>query len=141
MSASQALCLTRLGRPFLLPRESARRVVPLTGEEILTSVGVALVMLEGLPAVLIEPERLTSAVAEVEVSKAEVSEADIPERKVSAPLDGSVAQSLGDPARLAVVVDHPGELLYAIAADQVRPAGDGEAALPIDLRKGLMDGD
>ncbi len=141
MSASQALCLTRLGRPFLLPRESARRVVSLTGEEILTSAGVALVMLEGLPSVLIEPEQLTSRVSEAEVSTADVAEADGSKEKVSAPLNGPVPQSLGDPARLAVVVDHSGDLLFAIAADQVRPAGDGETALPIDLRKGLMDGD
>lgn len=130
MSASQALCLTRLGRPFLLPRQSARRVVSLSGEEILTSAGVALVVLDGLPAVLIEPERLTSTVSEAGASEATITET----------IDSASDESSGDAARLAVVVDRPGDILFAIAADQVRPAGDGEAAQLIDLKKGLMDG-
>ena len=124
MSASQTLCLTRLGRPFLLPRQSARRVVSLTGEEILAAAGVALVVLDGLPAVLIEPERLISAVPDM-----------------SEPIDGPLADCPGETARLAVVVDHPGDVLFAIAADQIGPAGDGQAAQTIDVRKGLMDGD
>lgn len=131
MSASQTLCLTRLGRPFFLPRASARRVVLLTGEEILTAAGMALIALDGVPAVLIEPERLASTFSEGGASEATTSE----------PVDGSPAESSGDAARLAVVVDYPGDVLFAIAADQVRPAGDGDAAQSIDLRKGLMDGE
>ncbi len=105
-------------------------MVSLSGEEILAAAGVALVVLDGLPAVLIEPERFASTVSDGWASEETTSE----------PVDGSLAQSPGNAARLAVVVNQPGDVLLAIAADQVRPAGAGEVAQPIDLRKGLMDG-
>ncbi len=121
MSARQALCLTRLGRPYLLPRQSARRLVPLSEEAVLVGPGVALLSLEGLPAVLVEPDRLVASSA----ANAEQE---------------SATESTRIAPRLALMLESPGDVCWAIAADEVGPADESvQSAAWLDLKKGMTD--
>ncbi len=99
--------------------------------------GAALVVLEGLPVLLVEPERLaesTTVPANESVVNASGTEGD----------DGvkdCLTHAVQRAARLAVVVNTPGDLLFAIAADQIGPMRDEWTARPIDVRKGLINGE
>ncbi len=121
MSARQALCLTRLGRPYLLPRQSAHRLVAISEEAILTGPGVALLALDGLPALLVEPEYLMA-------------------RSSAVPEQGSSdAMTQGLP-RLALMVKAFGDVFLAVAADEVGPADESaQNAQWLDLKKGMTD--
>ncbi len=122
MSARQALCLTRLGRPYLLSRQSAHRLVPISEETILYGPGVALLALDGLPALLVEPEHLMDGLSSVALEQGS---------------SDAVSQAM---PRLALMVKASGDVFLAIAADEVGPADEStQSAQWLDLRKGMTD--
>lgn len=111
----------RSGRRYLLPRQLARRLVPMTDEAILVGSGVALVAVEGLPAVLVEPAQL--------LAKPVLMDQDMTPPGDQQPL-----------ARFALLVEALGDVSWAIAADEVGPAdGEHQDASWLDLTKGLVD--
>jgi len=121
VSSRQALCLVRSGRRYLLPRQLARRLVPMTDEAFLVGSGVSLVSVEGLPALFVEPAQLLATPATMDQ-------------------DLTVTAEPQPFARFALLVESSGDVSWAIAADEVGPADEGHQDAPwLDLTKGLTD--
>lgn len=121
MSSRQALCLMRSGGRYLLPRQFARRLVPMMGEAVLVGRGLSLVSVEGLPVLLVEPAQLLATPSAMDQDVTAMAEPQ--------PF-----------ARFALLVEASGDVSWAVAADEVGPADEGDQDAPwLDLTKGLTD--
>jgi hypothetical protein len=93
----------------------------MTDEAFLVGSGVSLVSVEGLPALFVEPAQLLATPATMDQ-------------------DLTVTAEPQPFARFALLVESSGDVSWAIAADEVGTADEGNQDAPwLDLTKGLTD--